>query len=44
MINNTNKKVLIIAYACEPHQTSEPGVGWNFSSEISNFVNCSLAN
>lgn len=28
-------KVLIIAYACEPGKTSEPGVGWNFSKEIS---------
>lgn len=29
------KKVLIIAYACEPGKTSEPGVGWNFVKEIS---------
>lgn len=27
--------ILIIAYACEPNETSEPGVGWNFSKEIS---------
>ena len=26
---------MIIAYACEPNETSEPGVGWNFSKEIS---------
>ncbi len=31
------KTVLIIAYACEPNKTSEPGVGWNFSKEIANF-------
>lgn len=30
-------KILLIAYACEPNKTSEPGVGWNFSREISNF-------
>lgn len=29
------KKVLVIAYACEPNKTSEPGVGWNFVKEIS---------
>ena len=29
------KEVLVIAYACEPNKTSEPGVGWNFSKEIS---------
>jgi len=28
------KSVLIIAYACEPNKTSEPGVGWNFTKEI----------
>jgi glycosyltransferase involved in cell wall biosynthesis len=39
----TNKKnVLIIAYACEPNETSEPGVGWNFSQEISKFMNVTL--
>lgn len=29
--------ILLIAYACEPNKTSEPGVGWNFSREILNF-------
>lgn len=29
--------ILLIAYACEPNKTSEPGVGWNFSREISSF-------
>lgn len=29
------KRVLIVAYACEPDKTSEPGVGWHFSREIS---------
>lgn len=28
-------KVLISAYACEPHQGSEPGVGWNFVNAMS---------
>ena len=27
--------ILIIAYACEPNKTSEPGVGWNFMNELS---------
>lgn len=27
--------ILIIAYACEPNASSEPGVGWNFVKEIS---------
>ncbi|WP_282074666.1 glycosyltransferase family 4 protein [Maribacter aquivivus] len=31
----SQKKVLVIAYACEPNETSEPGVGWNFVKEIS---------
>ena len=34
MIMIMKKNVLIIAYACEPGKTSEPGVGWNFSKEI----------
>ena len=28
-------KILISAYACEPGQGSEPGVGWNFVKEMS---------
>lgn len=31
----SQKRVLVIAYACEPNETSEPGVGWNFVKEIS---------
>ena len=27
-------KVLISAYACEPHRGSEPGAGWNLAHEI----------
>jgi len=34
-----DKTVLLVAYACEPNQTSEPGVGWNFSKEISKSYN-----
>ena len=34
----SRKKVLIIAYACEPNKSSEPGVGWNFVKEISSFI------
>jgi glycosyltransferase involved in cell wall biosynthesis len=29
-----NLKVLISAYACRPHQGSEPGVGWNTAREL----------
>jgi len=29
------KKVLVAAYACEPDQGSEPGVGWHWVEEIS---------
>lgn len=28
-------KVLVSAYACEPHKGSEPGVGWNWVKQIS---------
>ena len=30
-------KILISAYACEPHKGSEPGVGWNISLEMSKY-------
>lgn len=30
-------KILISAYACEPGQGSEPGVGWNFVREVSKY-------
>ncbi len=36
------KKVLIIAYACEPNKTSEPGVGWRFSQEIASFMDVTV--
>ena len=29
--------ILVVAYACEPFASSEPGVGWNFLKEISKF-------
>lgn len=31
-------KVLVSAYACEPHKGSEPGVGWNWAKQISKFA------
>lgn len=37
-----NKNALIIAYACEANKTSEPGVGWYFSNEISKFINTTV--
>jgi glycosyltransferase involved in cell wall biosynthesis len=30
-------KILISAYACEPGQSSEPGVGWNVVREVSKY-------
>lgn len=30
-------KVLISAYACEPHKGSEPGVGWNIVCQMARF-------
>ncbi|HLP88550.1 MAG TPA: glycosyltransferase [Nostocaceae cyanobacterium] len=30
-------KILISAYACEPNQGSEPGVGWNVVREVSKY-------
>jgi glycosyltransferase involved in cell wall biosynthesis len=30
-------KVLISAYACEPHRGSEPGAGWNLAREIAKY-------
>jgi glycosyltransferase involved in cell wall biosynthesis len=38
----SKKKVLIIAYACEPNRSSEPGVGWNFVKEISSFMDVTV--
>ena len=29
--------VIVVAYACEPNESSEPGIGWNFSKIIANF-------
>jgi len=36
------KKILIIAYACEPNKTSEPGVGWNLGNHISKTYNTTI--
>ncbi len=36
------KNVLIVAYAYEPNEPSEPGVGWNFTQEISKFMNVTV--
>lgn len=30
-------KILISAYSCEPHQGSEPGVGWNIVREVAKY-------
>ncbi|WP_318780277.1 hypothetical protein [Atlanticothrix silvestris] len=30
-------RILISAYACEPGQGSEPGVGWNVVREVSKY-------
>ncbi len=38
MNNERNLKVLISAYACEPHKGSEPGVGWNWAKQIAGFA------
>lgn len=35
-------KILIIAYACEPNTTSEPGVGWNMIMQVSNEYNVTV--
>jgi glycosyltransferase involved in cell wall biosynthesis len=32
------KRVLISAYACEPHKGSEPGVGWGWVKQITKFA------
>lgn len=34
--------VLLIAYACEPNNGSEPGVGWNWAIRLSKFVNLTV--
>ena len=31
-------KVLVSAYACEPHRGSEGGVGWNLVKQIARFA------
>ena len=41
-MNQKKINVLIVAYACEPNRTSEPGVGWNFSNEVSSFSNVTV--
>lgn len=37
-MENKRIKVLISAYACEPHKGSEPGVGWNWAKQIAKFA------
>lgn len=32
-----NKAILVSAYSCEPNRGSEPGVGWDYVSEMSKF-------
>ena len=34
------KRLLVSAYACEPHRGSEPGVGWNWILELSKGNKC----
>lgn len=34
---NTQKKVLLCAYACEPNKGSEPGVGWDTSINLAKY-------
>lgn len=29
-----SRNILLSAYACEPHKGSEPGVGWNWATEL----------
>lgn len=41
-MNQKTLNVLIVAYACEPNRSSEPGVGWNFSVEVSLFSNLTV--
>lgn len=36
-MNNVLPKVVVAAYACEPHSGSEPGVAWSLIGEISQF-------
>jgi len=38
----TNKKVLVIAYACNPLQSSEPGIGWHFVKHLSDKHNLTV--
>lgn len=35
--NILKNRILLSAYACEPHRGSEPGVGWNWMLQISRF-------
>lgn len=35
MSNKKNKIFLVSAYACEPNEGSEPGLGWNWAVELS---------
>jgi glycosyltransferase involved in cell wall biosynthesis len=35
-------RILLSAYACEPHKGSEPGVGWNVAKELSSRVDLTV--
>jgi glycosyltransferase involved in cell wall biosynthesis len=37
-IGGRRPRVLLSAYACEPGQGSEPGIGWNWTRQISGFA------
>lgn len=36
------EKLLIFAYACEPNEGSEPGVGWNWSVELQKYFDVTV--
>lgn len=36
-MHNTDMKVLVSAFACEPGQGSEPGIGWNCVRQVARF-------
>lgn len=37
-MNDNLPRVLVIAYACEPHKGSEQGIGWNMVRQIAKFA------
>jgi glycosyltransferase involved in cell wall biosynthesis len=36
-VENKSLNILVSAYACSPYRGSEPGMGWNFISELSKY-------